>query len=1097
MVDFDVGLGVDGLKGLAQVREIGGALEVAGVKADAFGDRLVAAMDAGTAATLREITAIRQATQVISEDVRMRREEAAALKEVADAQRAAREAANAAARARQQQMALGEQMSAELDRERRMLLLHSQALEENARRGDGFTKATHGSVAGLGNLRSELITTTKNLLSLEPAVAQVGGLLGHMALGDPILIGILGGVAAIGFAWEKLTEDAKKAKEEHQKLIEVLKDLAKEKERGVGGITGEAAAAARDDMLRLSTEIMNLEVERDRQARAGGGLFAAAGFNPKIEALKKERDELQRIVALGEERVSELEKEAGEKRLREAEERANKAKAIADEMQQFRIEDLSTSIDTADKVIAQLKRTEVAYSKLDEAAFKAGVATQKVWQDMRATVGVKAAALPETPVDWQSVFSLPSLKEAQKYSDDIAHIWGDGIERMLTDGLKSWNDFFEDVFQMFSNLMKRMQQEGNAGGFGFKALQLGSAGLAGGLAGYGAGSQIGSMVGSGGVKSALMGSFAGAATGAAAGTAVLPGVGTIVGLAVGEIAGLAGALISGSKAAKERKVAEEQLRQSLTLSLEQMRVLAGVATPLSLALTQNAEAFKSLRMQTEAAYAGRKNEAEREAKLRELTDLEAIRSAQIQQEAAAAAEEEAKRQRELAQAMREAAEATKKAAEETARAARLLDITTKQSAQLRIYDATGQSDAAFALRQQIELQDAFERGVSAAAGGMILQAQAAETAARENAKAAEAAQKVRDAQRDALQVQQQAINEQIRAQEKALDFYRDQADSLRKFSTSLSLGGFSPLSPAQKYTEARSQFEIVGALARGGDRTAIASLQDTVNAFLEASRGRFASSPGYVNDFNQAKALVDAVADQTAAQIPVQERILAELQAQSAKLQQQIAALGTINTAAQQTSNNTNTAPEDYVARYKEWYENWYNSLVYDPKTGRGEEPKNPGGPGGGKPGAGGGTPGGGGGTPGTFWSLFDPYTSATFAVAPGTSYFEDELKNYWYGNALTHQGTWYDNVGRRNPDYQTPGYALGGDFRGGIMRVGERGPELVATGAARVHTAQQLNADVVSAVKQLERKFDRLIESNDRQTRAITQTADAQRERR
>jgi hypothetical protein len=53
-----------------------------------------------------------------------------------------------------------------------------------------------------------------------------------------------------------------------------------------------------------------------------------------------------------------------------------------------------------------------------------------------------------------------------------------------------------------------------------------------------------------------------------------------------------------------------------------------------------------------------------------------------------------------------------------------------------------------------------------------------------------------------------------------------------------------------------------------------------------------------------------------------------------------------------------------------------------------------------------------------------------------------------------------------------TPGYASGGDFGGGIMSVGERGPELVATGAARVHTAEQLNAPVVRALERIENRL-------------------------
>lgn len=75
---------------------------------------------------------------------------------------------------------------------------------------------------GMGTLRSTAATLVSQMAGVKTSVGQVVGALGNMALGGAVTVGVLGGIAAIGFAYDKLTEKTRKAKEEQQKLADEL-----------------------------------------------------------------------------------------------------------------------------------------------------------------------------------------------------------------------------------------------------------------------------------------------------------------------------------------------------------------------------------------------------------------------------------------------------------------------------------------------------------------------------------------------------------------------------------------------------------------------------------------------------------------------------------------------------------------------------------------------------------------------------------------------------------------------------------------------------------------------------------------------------------
>lgn len=97
----------------------------------------------------------------------------------------------------------------------------------------------HGTKAHLsmGKLRQEFQTMTRQITGMNPVVTQLAGVLGEFALGGPLVVGILGGVAAIAFAYDKLTGAARKAREENEKLADTLVEAMKLKALGPGGST--------------------------------------------------------------------------------------------------------------------------------------------------------------------------------------------------------------------------------------------------------------------------------------------------------------------------------------------------------------------------------------------------------------------------------------------------------------------------------------------------------------------------------------------------------------------------------------------------------------------------------------------------------------------------------------------------------------------------------------------------------------------------------------------------------------------------------------------------------------------------------------------
>lgn len=110
-----------------------------------------------------------------------------------------------------------------------------------------------------------------------------------------------------------------------------------------------------------------------------------------------------------------------------------------------------------------------------------------------------------------------------------------------------------------------------------------------------------------------------------------------------------------------------------------------------------------------------------------------------------------------------------------------------------------------------------------------------------------------------------------------IDKFKNISKSLRDFKDSLSLGQLSPLTPAQKLEESRTQFNRTRALADQGDQTALQDLPRVSQEFLQASQVYNASSAAYISDFNLVKGVLDKASKSAISQSEIAQSQLTEL----------------------------------------------------------------------------------------------------------------------------------------------------------------------------------------------------------------------------
>lgn len=109
----------------------------------------------------------------------------------------------------------------------------------------------------INTVRASFTSMAASALGAAPGVTQLSSALGAMALGTGVTVGVLAAVAAISFAYEALTAQSKKAKEEQKKLTDALGEWYDKERQGPTGVLEAQIGAEIKLLAQLRTALDN------------------------------------------------------------------------------------------------------------------------------------------------------------------------------------------------------------------------------------------------------------------------------------------------------------------------------------------------------------------------------------------------------------------------------------------------------------------------------------------------------------------------------------------------------------------------------------------------------------------------------------------------------------------------------------------------------------------------------------------------------------------------------------------------------------------------------------------------------------------------
>lgn len=489
------------------------------------------------------------------------------------------------------------------DSTRQMTLTQMEAIAVNEKMSAGAVQ--HKLVLGrLGNQFESLIG---QIAGVSPVVGKAATVLGEFAVGASLTVGILAGLAAIAYAYDKLTESSRKAMDVADKLIETYGRAARISALGAGGQQKADIEDINKGLQEHSKWLSVIIGLRTQLATMGlGGILGGdpgghgAALSAGAVAGQQANFDLWRSLGDNWEKIAQKNKEAADKIAAAA------AKALADAMRYSELLSKAygldrapmsmTSADRADynRTAAMRTMTASEMSAIMDPLTKSVLDGIKDSTSAAVSIAVGAYKSGTGQVLEQAARDITErnkkmLNEIQK---DLANFFTDIFQK----GIKSFGDLFSSIKDMFlrliaemvaANLMKRvagMFSAFGSGGEGFlgsnrwsaRGKQLAAAGF-----GLGAGVAGGELTGSAG-GGALVGAMGGAAGGFA--------VGGPVGAFVGGVTGLVSGLLSGASAAREAAAAMRQLKKDY-----QAAVAAFKHDDLGAALAQNAAQLEQLK----------------------------------------------------------------------------------------------------------------------------------------------------------------------------------------------------------------------------------------------------------------------------------------------------------------------------------------------------------------------------------------------------------------------------------------------------------------------------------------------------------------------
>ncbi len=159
--------------------------------------------------------------------------------------------------------------------------------------------AAKGATLNVGRLNPTIASLAARAAGAHPVTGQLANVLGSFAIGSALTVGVLAGLAAVGFAWNKWTHDAREAAKAAKDAIDEVERLARA--NMVGSVQSTAITEAQSEMTRLRALID--EAKRPRSmAEIETGVSAPS--EAAIAKLQAQYDRYSEIVEKAETQTS-------------------------------------------------------------------------------------------------------------------------------------------------------------------------------------------------------------------------------------------------------------------------------------------------------------------------------------------------------------------------------------------------------------------------------------------------------------------------------------------------------------------------------------------------------------------------------------------------------------------------------------------------------------------------------------------------------------------------------------------------------------------------------------------------------------------------
>lgn len=188
----------------------------------------------------------------------------------------------------------------------------------------------HGAAGGFRHLTHSAAMMASQALAVNGGLGMMVGMLGSMALGAGVMVAALAGLAALAFAWQQITKDAREAKEASEEALAFSAKLMEERRKGLTGDITRSEVEVRERMEQVAAQIRRMSTP----AQTTEGMSVVVDVQ-KLRELQREYEELflqldnlerkrTRVVKEEAERQAEERKRAAEEAARIEEERLRK-----------------------------------------------------------------------------------------------------------------------------------------------------------------------------------------------------------------------------------------------------------------------------------------------------------------------------------------------------------------------------------------------------------------------------------------------------------------------------------------------------------------------------------------------------------------------------------------------------------------------------------------------------------------------------------------------------------------------------------------------------------------------------------------------------